>query len=249
MKNYIVTLLLLCLVPDNIAAQENIETDRPDQTETVTIVPKGRFQAENGFAHSHTESNSSEITMPETLWKYGVNDKMELRLNTEMEYAKHPDSTTYGLLPLKIGLKVNLWEANGIIPETSLLANIALPKIASKKLQSTYVAPEIRLLFENNISDAIQVGYNLGAEWDGQTAEPTFIYTLSADFVLSKKLESFIEGYGFLPQLGHADHWVDGGFKYLITNDIQVDISGGYELTSHQHYHGYFESLGFSFRI
>jgi len=247
MKKYL--LLLLCTASTIVVAQDNIETDRPDQTETVSIVPKGRFQAESGFAHTKTESSSSGTTLPETLWKYGINDIVELRLGSEMEYLKYADSSDYGLLPVKIGLKINLWRGKGIIPETSLLANIALPKMASKKLQATYVAPEIRLLFENDISDAIQVGYNLGAEWDGQSAEPTFIYTLSADFVLTKRLESFIEGYGYLPQLGRADHWIDGGFKYLITKDIQVDISGGYELTSHQRYHGYFESLGFSFRI
>ncbi len=248
MNKKLLTLLLLFAATFS-NAQDNIETDRPDQTETVTTVPKGRFQAESGFAHTNTERNSSGTTLPEILLKYGINGKVEIRLGSEMEYLKYADSSDYGLLPVKVGVKINLWEGKGIIPETSLLANITLPKMASKKLQATYAAPEIRLLFENDISDAIQIGYNFGAEWDGESAEPTFIYTLSADFVLSKRLESFIEGYGYLPQLGRADHWIDGGFKYLITKDIQVDISGGYELTSHQHYHGYFESLGFSFRI
>jgi hypothetical protein len=239
---------LLCFATTFAVAQD-IETDRPDKTETVSTVPKGRFQSESGVTHTQVQRGESESMLPETLWKFGLNNKLELRLITELEYFKYADSSAYGLEPVKIGLKVNLWEEKGIIPETSLLVHVALPKIASKKLQTMYVAPEIRLLFENEIADIVEIGYNVGAEWDGLSAEPVFVYTFSPDFTITDRLESYIEAFGYMPQQGRADHWIDGGFKYLITKDIQVDISGGYELTGRQHYHSYFESLGFSFRI
>lgn len=248
MKTYLLSLILI-FITLNANAQDAIETDRPDQTETVSTVPKGRLQSESGITHTQTERNGSENTMPETLWKFGITDKVEVRLSTDLLYFKNSDSSGYGLEPVKIGLKVNMWHGKGLIPETTLLVQAAVPKVASKKLQAKYLAPEIRLLFENDLSDNVQLGYNLGAEWDGESAEPVSVYTCSSDFVLSDKLETFIEVFGFMPQKDRSNHWVDGGFKYLINQNIQVDISGGYELTSNNHYHGYFESLGFSFRI
>ena len=73
---------------------------------------------------------------------------------------------------------------------------------------------------------------------------------LSPNFKLNEEFSAYMEAFGYMPQQQqHATHWVDAGFKYLITKNIQVDISGGYELTSHNHFHSYYESLGFSFRI
>ncbi|TRW24273.1 transporter [Flavobacterium zepuense] len=243
-------LILLMFSPSAAFAQdEPIETDRPDQTETVATVPKGRFQSESGFTHRQAERNGRELILPETLWKYGVNDRLELRLITEFEFNKYGDSLAQGLEPIDIGLKVNLWKEQGIIPETSVIVTMKLPKVASKDLAVDYVAPEIRFLFQNMITDAIDLGYNLSADWDGTSPNPIFEYTLSPNFKLNDEFSAYAEAYGYLPQQQHATHWVDGGFKYLITKNIQIDISGGYELTSHNHFHSYYESLGFSFRI
>jgi len=246
LKKYI---LLLLLPVAAFAQEEPIETDRPDQTETAAIVPKGMFQAETGFSHKKTAPHDSEFELPETLWKFGLNNRLELRLMTTVLYSKAADSAAFGLEPVTVGLKVNLWEENGMLPETSLIVHMKLPKAASKKFEAQYLPPEIRLLFQNEINDNIDLGYNLGVSWDGQTAEPEYAYTFSPDFKMTDKASAYIESFGYIPDAKHADHWIDGGFKYLITKNVQIDLSGGYELSSHQKHHKYFESIGFSFRI
>ena len=57
---------------------EPLQADRPDQTETPSIVPKGMFQAETGFTFQKNDANSKTNTLPSTLWKYGVNENFEL---------------------------------------------------------------------------------------------------------------------------------------------------------------------------
>lgn len=230
-------------------AQDEIDTDRPDQTEATSIVPAGRFQMENGFTYQKIGPGSKSITIPESLWKFGINKNLELRVITIVDHQKSPDSVTTGLQPLTVGLKVKLWEEKGAVPETSLITHVQLPKVASKEYQAKYLAPEIRLLFNNTLTEKIGLGYNLGMEWDGETNQPQFAYTFSPDMELTDKLKCYIESFGFLPEKRHGDHWVDGGFMYLISKDIQIDISAGYELTSMNHYHQYYEALGFSFRI
>ncbi len=58
---------------------EPIQTDRPDQTETPALTPKGMFQVETGFSVQKNDENSQTNLLPSTLWKYGVNENFELR--------------------------------------------------------------------------------------------------------------------------------------------------------------------------
>lgn len=230
-------------------AQEEIDTDRPDQTETPSIVPEHRFQMENGFVHQQSQKHESDLLLPTALWKFGINKNLELRLETDIIYNKFQDNTQSGLNPVIVGLKVKLWDEKGILPQASLITQMQLPKLASTELKVDYLAPEIRLLFQNTLTENADLGYNLGINWDGESTDPIYAYTFSPNISITRKLKAYVEAYGFMPAHHHAEHWADGGFMFLITKDLQIDISAGYEITSANHYHQYYESLGVSFRI
>ncbi len=93
------------------------------------------------------------------------------------------------------------------------------------------------------------MGYNVGAEWDGETPRPDFIYTLSVSAGLIYGLGVYVEGYGSVPQQleDDADLRIDGGFTYLITNDILADISGGIGITDNAPER--YIAIGFSYRF
>ncbi len=100
---------------------------------------------------------------------------------------------------------------------------------------------------QHTLSKNVSLGYNLGAEWDGDTPEPAFIYTLTTSFALSAKWGSYIELYGFAPQQSRADHRYDGGITYLLKNNILIDVSGGAGISSNAP--SWYGSLGFSVRL
>ena len=102
-------ILLLIWIPFLAFSQEiePIQTDRPDQTETPYLVPKKMFQVENGFSFQKNNANSKTLTLPSSLWKYGVNDNFELRLITEFVLEKFGSETTSGLNPILIGCKIS----------------------------------------------------------------------------------------------------------------------------------------------
>jgi hypothetical protein len=100
---------------------------------------------------------------------------------------------------------------------------------------------------QHTLSDRFVLAYNLGTEWDGETPEPTFIYTLTTGCSITEKLGSYLEIYGFLPQNQQADHRVDGGFTYLVTNNVMMDASGGIGLSPNAP--NYFISFGMSYRF
>jgi hypothetical protein len=63
-----------------------IVTDRPDQTEAPSLVPRGGLQVELGTSMENDEMDGvkyTNVTYSTALIKYGVNENFELRLITE----------------------------------------------------------------------------------------------------------------------------------------------------------------------
>src|SRR5688500_4433167 len=201
-KGIYALLPLLLLLTTNLKAQQDsamlispIETDRPDQTETASLVPKGYFQMENGFSIEDTEPGFI-YTHPSTLWKVGVSENFEIRLITEyINIQLDPNPKVDGFLPVQVGFKAKLLDQTGIVPKTSFLGHLSLPGVASKQFQQTYFAPAMRLAFQHSIANRYSVGYNVGAEWDGETPRPDFIYSLAVGAGLIGGLSVYGEAY------------------------------------------------------
>ena len=231
----------------NAQSNEPIQADRPDQTETPSIVPKGMFQVETGFTLQKNEANSKTFSLPSTLWKYGVNENFELRLITEFVTEEINNTKSSGFTPVYIGFKVKLAEEKGIIPKTSFIAHISLPNVASTIYKTDYNATEFRFTMQHTLSKKVSLSYNLGSEWDGFTAEPTFVYTLTTGYSITEKLGSYVEVFGFAPQKEKANHNFDCGLTYLINNNFMLDLSSGIGITSNAPDN--YIAFGFSFRM
>ncbi len=242
-------LLFLFLISLPAVAQDEINTDRPDETENSSVTPFKRFQFEAGIEHLQSGEQGREFQLPSILWKYGIYKNIELRVITELGYENDEGELSTGLKPVTLGFKAQFLKQKGVLPETALLAQAQVPTLASKDFEETHLAPEVRLLFKNKIGKKLELAYNSGLEWDSETLAPIYVYTLSPAVKLSKKLTAYIENYAYFTPHEHPDYWVDGGLLFLLTKDIQLDIAGGYELSVQNHYHQFFETVGISFRI
>lgn len=247
MKKIIILVLLfngIVVTSQNI---KPIQADRPDQTETPAIVPQGMFQLEAGFSYQKEDAENSTAALPSALWKYGVNENFELRLITELENEQTDASSYFGLRPILIGCKIKVCEENGMVPKTSFIGHVSIPNVASSQYKADFYAPEFRFTMQHTLSDKLSLGYNLGSEWDGFTAEPTFIYTLTTGYSINEKTGAYLEVFGFAPQKDTANHSLDGGVTYLINNNFMLDLSSGFGLTENAP--DYYAALGFSFRM
>ena len=226
---------------------ENMITDRPDQTESPAIVAPKHLQVENGFSLENENENIKNTVFHTSLWRYGINEFFELRLITELRQEKTFDNNIEGFTPVRIGFKSKLADEKGLWPQVSFIGQISVPSISSKHFKSTYNGPGFRFVMQNTLSDRVGLGYNFGTEWDGESPEPTFIYTISSSITLTDKLGCFFEFYGYLPQDNNADHRADTGLTYFITPNFMLDLSGGIGLSKNSPDN--FISAGFSFRL
>lgn len=240
-----------------VQAQDTIPmaTDRPDQTESAVVVPLKSLQIETGFLFEGDNSNSERhdsYNFNTTLFRYGLFERMELRLGfaylSVKDYAGTDSvQTSNGFAPLYTGFKILVFEEKGCIPQIAFLGGLVLPFTASKEFKANYAAPVMRFAFSNTLSDKLSLGYNLGAEWYGDSAIPDYYYSVSLGYSISPKIGIFVEIFGFMPEEGNASHLVDAGLTFLIRPNLQLDVSGGLGLN--QPATDGFLSVGLSYRI
>ena len=224
-----------------------IQLDRPDQTECPFLTPEKYLQVETGFLYEKITDGVESTSHPSILWKYGLNSRMELRMITALVNVKTDAGSTTGIPPITFGFKTSLIEEKGIVPKISFLGHFTTTTLGSKDFQASYAAPEFRFSFNHTLCEKMTLSYNLGAEWNGETPEHTYVYTLTTGYSITDKLGCFAEVYGFLPADLEADHRVDAGVTYLINNDWIIDVSGGIGLSETSP--DYFIGAGISFRF
>lgn len=139
-----------------------IDTDRPDQTETTGIVPRGYFQMENGFTFVKSDQDISQTLLPTSLWKIGLNDKTELRMITEPQLIRNDQSSTFGMPPVKFGFKSRLIDGKGLLPTISFIGHLSVPDLATSEFKGRNYTPDFRFTLSNELTPKLSVGYNLG---------------------------------------------------------------------------------------
>ena len=257
MKILISTLFLFFAVALQAQQQApNLVTDRPDQTESAAIVPKRFLQIETGFIFQNDKneiSRNKSFAYNTTLLRYGLWDNFELRLGAaylgdnvtkkSTDFSQNID----GFSPLHAGFKVKVLEEKGFRPDIAFLGGLELPFTAGSDYKPSYTAATMRFAFSHTLSDRFSLGYNLGAEWDGETAVPGYFYSVALGIGLIENLGMFVESFGAIQEAGTAQHQLDAGFTYLLTPNFQVDISGGIGLNDAAPDN--FISFGLSYRI
>jgi len=256
MKKIITSIVLISgfLMAKAQTEKPEIVTDRPDQTEAPVLVPRGGLQVETGFIFEKDREQDVDVTnfaYNTTLIKYGVNEFFELRLITEFlganaKIAENPASKINGFSPLALGVKIKLADEKGFWPQAAFIGHINL-KTGSEEFAPNYTAADFRFTFAHTLSEKFALSYNLGAEWDGETPDAAFLYTLSLGYLITDRLGVFVEGYSFFPEEGKADNRIDAGFTYKFSPVVQWDISGGVGLSSNAP--DSFLSTGISFRL
>lgn len=244
-------LLLLSCSALYANAQEKIETDRPDQTETPYLVPKGWFQGELGL-QAEWDGGMLLLYHPTALWKYGISKRVELRLITELLTVERrliiPGGNDFvtGLLPLQVGAKIGFWEQKGALPKTSLIFHTTIPATASGKFRPSRWAPNFRFVMQNVITDKFTLSYNAGAEWNGESDTPSWLYTIAPSLRLNNRWSGYVEAFGFIGKYRRPEHSIDIGFAYLLSSNLQLDASAAKGLSAGA---PDYVTLGFSFRF
>ena len=207
-NNLFLLLLYLCCSSLAIAQNdENINTDRPDQSEGVYTLPKGQFQIENGYVFSKEDSSAN------LMLRYGLITNTEIRLEGDFD-LRTPDfsSTTFSV-------KQRLYESEQrYIPSVGLIGYGQYSKTDAK----TYTF-DACLAFESSLTDQLSLAY--GTRSSGQFEN--LDVTAQINYAPNNKLWGFVEYYASYNGTRAPEHNINAGFAYLLTPTLQLDISSG----------------------
>lgn len=254
MLRCLLAILLLCAFVQQGQCQSDdvpeLETDRPDQAEAASLVPRKTIQLETGlYFQEDTEMGVEEKlrAYPSALIRLGVLDWLELRVQSALRDSvveSRRRFRTSGFAPLTVGAKVKLWEEQGLRPQAAIMTMVALP-VGSRQFRPDKPDPTFRLLLKNSLSEKMDLSYNLLYGWvDGDAVKG---YAVSLGFDISDRLTMYAEAFGDKQEGDNAEHSVNGGIMFMLLPNLQLDVAAGRALNNAAP--DYFITTGFSLRL
>lgn len=233
-------------------ANSQIVTDRPDMTESAVIVGKNAFQAEAGLSltdYNYTSTiNTKEFQSPHLLLRYGVTQKLELRLSSAyLNNMFQDNSLNYGGFgDIEIGAKYELVndEATGFA--LGIISHLILPS-GREEFSNNEVGLINRLAFSYDLSDKIGLSANIG--YDRLEVRDPVFYSIAVSFAINEKIGIYVEPYSEDAFSLITNNNYNFGITYLVNNNFQLDASYGSNYGKVKPYDMNFISAGFSFRV
>lgn len=246
---------------------DNLITDRPDFTESTEAIPIGRFQLELGYTFTYDREDDVRVrdhTAPELLLRMGIVEDFELRFAwagysyTETRDTVRNDagrrvsseSWEQGANDFELGFKLKIAEQNGLRPNLAILGAMTFPT-GSSHISPGDVEPLVGLLWAYDLSDDVALAgqFLVGTPVEDGRRYVQSAASLSLGVSLTERLGTYIEYYGIYHNTRESDcaHTVNGGFTYLITNNLQFDIRAGFGLNEEAD--DFFTGAGLSWRF
>ena len=244
-------LVLVMLAGTAVASAQSRDmvTDRPDQTESATVVPRGLIQVETGYQFARDDGVDG-YAVPGTLVRIGLGARTELRLGHTGIVG---EEGRHGAGDSELGAKINLIEhADRWRPELALLGGLSLPT-GAHGFSSDGADPSFLVAFAHEIAPRLSFGYNVGAAWESSPDQPDrdafIVYSLALGVGLTDRLGAFLEVFGDRQVTGTiaTGTSVDGGLTFLLTDIVQLDIYVGRGLRGPTD--DLFAGTGLSFRL
>lgn len=234
MKKNIV-LILLSIV--SLVTQAQINTDRPDQTESSSTVPISAFQLESGILLSYEESTMKkkrQFLLPTNLLRFGITNWLELRLVNQIELLKFNNDEFEGFSDIEVGTKIQLLKKENINAEIALLSHLTIPT-GSKFISNEQFGNINKLCISHEINQFLGISYNLGYNYFG-IGLGDFTYSLAFGVSINDKAGVYIESYGEVANMNAFINNFDAGFTYLIKDNLQLDLSFGLGVNQKMNY-------------
>jgi hypothetical protein len=220
---------------------EPLASDRPDFVEASVTVGRGVRQLEMGYTYLFDDdgvTRTSAHSFPEFLLRVGVwADWLELRAgwNYSSSTARFDPltRTISGSEDLYLGLKLGLTPQDGILPEMALVPQMTVPT-GHSALTGGKVLPGVNWLYGWDINDFLSfagsTAGNLAIDDLAGDEFLEFAQAFTIGYTLTEKLGAYTEWFMITPagaEITPTEHYLDGGFTYKVSNDLQLDVRVG----------------------
>lgn len=203
------------------AAAQTVDTNRPGFSFTPGTVPAGRWQLETGIAHDRPDTDTRSTTAPVAELRYGLSERAEVFVSgLSWTTVDAPDGDVDGFADVTVGSKLAL-RSNGAWA-TALLLQVTAP-LGDDELTSDSWDPSAAFVWTHGgalpLAGTVKV-----SDFDGQLQVDN---SLKLPLALGGPHSTFFEWEANLPEGGDDAHWLNGGYQFLASERIQLDINVG----------------------
>ncbi len=213
-------------------------------TQRIAQLARGRTQLEGGYSYLRGSASGSDWTqhaLPDMLLRFGLTDRLELRLGWPGYVSSDSEDPTLGssftgTLDPNIGLLYDLWGQRGWLPQTAVLAAVPV-SLEGNPLALNSFQPLTELMYSWETSDRTAI---TGRSGFAIFEPPGDSYvqlqqSLSFDVLLTERLGSFVS-WDMLANHGSWDdtsqHMAGGGLSYLLTERLAISWRAALGLNS-----------------
>jgi hypothetical protein len=222
-----------------------IDTDRPDVTNSSRVVPYGSLQAENGVDWT-VRQGSNVLSGTETRLRLGVAECTEVLADVPTYFYSLNGRASSGFSDLVVSIKRELPVPLGF--HLSAAGGLGFPTGASK-ISSHGYDPYIQFPWSRRLTNVWSLHGMFTVTWftSQHISNPTFEPTLSLERDLGLTRDMFVEYVGDYPNHLRPSQILDGGGSWRVTRLQQLDFHVGFGLNSSSPDH--FFGIGYSFRL
>ena len=198
-------------VDEDAEKEEPLESDRPDFTESSATVGDKVLQIEGGYTYTHAKAgipSLDEHDLPELLVRYGIAERLELRLGWEGWIFDHSSDGASGTSAgpqdvngssdTEFGFKYALTKQDKWRPQSAVLVDVTAP-VGSPAFSSRQVDTRIAYLYSWEFTKKLSLNCSSGNSWTGQPGDRfSFLYqSASVEYELTERLHCFNEFYAW----------------------------------------------------
>lgn len=232
---------------------EPLMTDRPDFTEASSTVGRGVLQLETGYTYAYDgEHNTHTHSLPEALFRLGAfAEWFEFRFAWGFIDGQSLEENFGGAHDLYVGAKIWLTPQAGILPEMALIPQAFIP-IGDDDISSGEFLPGLNWLYGWDLLDWLSTAGStqLNRSSDDGDTYYEFAQSWTFGYSITDRLSAYTEWFCLIPSgAAHAptEHYANGGFTWLLNNNVQFDIRVGTGLSKGAE--DFFTGVGCSIRM
>jgi hypothetical protein len=246
---FLIFLVFIYSTPLWAQSHSSIRSGRPGQSIGPFVVGTGYLQLQSGVEMDWARNGSKTDTQIfDNVIRYGLNESFEISTLIDWqkdEYFGAGPVDTEGLSQFQLGFRYNIFDhSEGWLPVVGIQTRFRL-KTVSSDYRGDHVAPVIILVTQHSLPNDLSFATNWTMANDGTSSIPTYGYTFNLGIPINDKWGTYAEVYGkFRDDYGSI--YADTGFSYLVNNDFQLDLYGGWG--NNRGVSEGFVSAGFSWR-
>jgi hypothetical protein len=220
-------------------------------------VGRGVLQLETGYTYFFDDGADAQTTThsyPEMLFRYGLlADWLELRVGQNFASKDDGVQDHTGAEDLYLGLKIGLTPQDYWLPEMALIPQMTVPS-GDDAFSADRVLGGLNWVYSWQVTDSISTAgstqFNQATDGETYAAYTEWAQSWTVGSSLTETVGCYAEWFAFFPHsadTAESEYYFNGGFTWLLSNNVQWDIRGGVGLNAAAA--DYFVGTGLSLRF